>query len=113
MHVQCVLYVPVSCASVGGWMFARARSQEIASNLNLPILWQKVITINDWTRHLNRHHDNMLLARKIMVCLIIVRKLLFFRAWEFLSPCGGTFDGKKRLPEENKKQHPPKTNMIF
>ena len=46
------------CAPVDGWTFAMAKSQEIASNLNLPIFWQKVIMVNDWNRHLNRHHDN-------------------------------------------------------
>ncbi len=46
------------CAPVDGWTFAMTTSQEIASNLNLPIFWQKVITIDDWNRHLNRHHDN-------------------------------------------------------
>ncbi len=46
------------CASVGGWTFAMTKSHAIASKLNLLIFWQKVITINDWNRHLNRHHDN-------------------------------------------------------
>ena len=49
---------PLEPRASGRRTFVMTKGQEIASNLNLRIFRQKVITINDWHRHLNRHHDN-------------------------------------------------------
>ncbi len=61
-----ILLIKFICVSdafrIVAWLltlsFAMTKSQEIASNLNLPIFWQTDITINDWNRHLDRHHDD-------------------------------------------------------